>query len=155
MFLGFMSITHSLIAAAGTSLILGTAGSEFVVTDGKGIYKTNEQIITSKLTTSVGEAATTQVRTLSFNDESAIASLQQLQAAYPNAAIYLSGSLTVDFPEEVKLPILPDQYQTVSLSGAAVNLEYCGIESAIAFLREQYAVGTVTAKIVQPSPGKF
>jgi inner membrane protein len=138
--------------ANGRYFILGTAGSEFVVTDGKGVYKTNEQIITSKLTTEVGEAATTQVRTITFNDESAIASLQQLQSAYPNAAIYLSGSLTVDFPEEVKLPILPDQYQTVSLSGAAVNLEYLGIEGAIAVLREQYAVGTVTAKIVQPRP---
>jgi inner membrane protein len=103
-----------------------------VVTDGKGVYKTEQQILPSKLTTEVGEAAATQVRTLTFNDESAIAPLQQLQAAYPNAAIYLSGSLTVDFPEEVKLPILPDQYQTVSLSGAAVNLEYCGVEEAIA-----------------------
>jgi inner membrane protein len=137
---------------SGKFFILGTAGSEFVVTDGKGVYKTNEQIITSKLTTEVGEAATTQVRTLTFNDQEAIASLQQLQAAYPNAAIYLSGSLTVDFPEEVKLPILPDQYQTVSLAGSTVNLEYCGIEGAIAVLKEQYAVGTVTAKIVQPRP---
>jgi inner membrane protein len=59
--------------------------------------------------------------------------------------------VTVDFPEEVKLPILPDQYQTVSLSGAAVKLEYCGIEEAIrnaipsgiALLKDQYAVGTV------------
>ena len=100
----------------------------------------------------MGEAAKTEVRTLSFNDESAIASLQQLQAAYPDAAIYLSGSLTVDFPEEVKLPILPDQYQTISLSGAAVQMEYCGIEGAIAILKEQFAVGTVTAKIIQPRP---
>jgi inner membrane protein len=103
----------------------------------------------------VGEAATTQVRTITFNDQEAIASLQQLQSAYPNAAIFLSGTLTVDFPEEVKLPILPDQYQTVSLSGAAVNLEYCSIESAIAVLREQYVVGTVTAKIIQPKPEAF
>jgi inner membrane protein len=138
--------------ASGRYFILGTAGSEFVVTDGKGVYKTNEQIITSKLTTEVGEAATTQVRTLTFNDQEAITSLKQLQAAYPNAAIYLSGSVTVDFPEEVKLPILPDQYQTVSLSGSSVNLEYCGIEGAIAVLSEQYAVGTVTAKIISPRP---
>jgi inner membrane protein len=118
--------------ANGRYFILGTAGSEFVVTDGEGVYKTNEQIITSKLTTSVGEAATTQVRTISFNDEDAVAPLLELQSAYPNAAIYLSGSLTVDFPEDVKLPILPDQYPTVSLAGAAVNLDYCGIEGAIA-----------------------
>ena len=46
------------------------------------------------------------MRTITFNDEDAIAPLQQLQAAYPNVAIYLSGSLTVDFPEEINLPIL-------------------------------------------------
>jgi inner membrane protein len=46
--------------ANGRYFILGTEGSEFVVTDGKGVYKTNEQIIISKLTTEVGEAATTQ-----------------------------------------------------------------------------------------------
>jgi inner membrane protein len=60
--------------------------------------------------------------------------------------------VVVDFPEEVKLPILPDQYQTVSLSGAVVQMEYCGMIRAIAVLREQYVVGTVTAKIVQPKP---
>lgn len=141
--------------ANGRYFILGTSGSEFVVTDGKGVYKTNEQIITSKVITKVGEAATTQVRTLTFNDQDAISPLQELKSAYPNAAIYLSGSLTVDFPEEVKLPILPDQYPTVSLSGATVNLEYLGVEDAIAVLREQYAVGTVTAKIIQPRPKEF
>ena len=62
------------------------------------------------------------------------------------------GTLTVDFPEEIKLPILPDQYQTVSLSGAMVDLEYCGIGEAIAFLKEQYAMGNITAKIIQPRP---
>jgi inner membrane protein len=36
--------------ADGRYLILGTEGSEFVVTDGKGVYKTGEQIITSKVT---------------------------------------------------------------------------------------------------------
>ena len=60
------------------------------------------------------EAATTQVRTITVNDEDAVAPFLELQFAYPDAAIYLSGSLTVDFPEEVKLPILPDQDQTVS-----------------------------------------
>jgi inner membrane protein len=137
---------------SGKFFILGTEGSEFIVTDGKGVYKTGQQIITSKLTTEVGDAAKTTVRTISFNDEDAIAPLQQLQSAYPNAAIYLSGSVTVDFPEDVKLPILPDQYQTVSLSGAAVNLEYCSVEEAISVLKDQYAVGTITAKIVQPRP---
>ena len=58
--------------ADGKYLILGLEGKEFVVTDGKGVYKTGEQIITSKVTTTVGEAATTEIRNLTFNDESAI-----------------------------------------------------------------------------------
>ncbi|TRU45937.1 MAG: hypothetical protein EWV49_17920 [Microcystis aeruginosa Ma_QC_Ch_20071001_S25] len=82
------------------------------------------------MTTEVGEAATTQVRTLRFNNEDAVTPLLELQSAYPNAAIYLSGSLTVDFPEELKLPIQPDQYQTVSL-------EFLGIDGVIAVLKEQ------------------
>jgi inner membrane protein len=142
-------------SAEGRYFILGTEGSEFIVTDGQGIYKTNEQIITSKLTTLVGEAATTQVRTISFNDEEAIAPLLQLQSAYPNATIYLSGTLTVDFPEEIKSPIMPDQYQTIILSGATVQMNYCEIERAIAFIKEQYAIGTMTAKIIQPRPEGF
>ncbi len=59
--------------ADGKYLILGNEGKEFVVTDGQGVYKTGEQIITSKVTTVVGEAARTEIRNLSFNDEDAIA----------------------------------------------------------------------------------
>jgi inner membrane protein len=58
----------------------------------------------------------------------------------------------MDFPEEIKLPILPNQYQTIILLGATVQMDYCGIEKAIAFLKEQYAIGTVTAKITSPKP---
>ncbi len=56
----------------------------------RGIYKTNEQIITSR------KAATTQVRTLTFNDQ-----------------------------------------------------------EAIAVLKDQYVVGTVTAKIISPRPNFY
>ncbi len=87
-----------------------------------------------------------------YSWEPASAPLQQLRDAYPNAAIYLSGTLTVDFPEEIKLPILPDQYQSISLSGATVQMDYCNIEGAIALLKEQYAIGTITAKVIQPLP---
>ncbi len=53
--------------ADGKYLIIGNEGNEFIVTDGKGIYKTGEQIITSKVTTEVGEAARTEIRNLTFN----------------------------------------------------------------------------------------
>ncbi len=63
--------------ADGKYLIIGNEGKEFIVTDGKGVYKTGAQIITSKVTTTVGEAATTEIRNLSFNDEDAVAPLEE------------------------------------------------------------------------------
>ncbi|VEP14735.1 conserved hypothetical protein [Hyella patelloides LEGE 07179] len=136
-------------SADGKYLIIGNEGKEFVVTDGKGVYKTGEQIITSKVTTTVGEAATTEIRNLTFNDESAIASLEELQRAYPNADIYLNGELAIDFPEDVNIPIEPNQMATASLMGSRVKFDYCSWDRAIALLKEQYAVGSIEIKIVR------
>jgi inner membrane protein len=137
-------------SADGKYLILGTEGSEFVVTDGKGVYKTGEQIITSKVTTSVGEAARTEIKNLTFNDEEAVAPLEEIRTAYPNADIYLNGQLTIDFPEDVKIPIEPNQMVTASVVGSSLKLNYCSLGRAIALLKEQFAVGTVEVKVVQP-----
>ena len=143
----------------GKYLIVGLEGKEFIVTDGKGIYKTGEQIITNKVTTTVGEAATTEIRNITFNDEDAvsallsafgIAPLSELRTAYPDADIYLNGELTVDFPEDVKIPLEPNQMVTASVVGNRIKFEYCGLGDAIALLREQYAVGTVEVRIVKP-----
>ena len=138
--------------ADGKYLILGLEGKEFIVTDGKGIYKTGEQIITNKVTTTVGEAATTEIRSITFNDEDAVAPLLELQQAYPGAEIYLNGELAVDFPEDVKIPIEPNQMVTASVVGSRVKFSYCGLEKAITFLKDQYAVGTLEVRVVQPRP---
>jgi inner membrane protein len=130
-------------------LILGTEGKEFIVSNEKGIYKTNEQIITSKVSTEIGEAATTVVRSITFNDENAIATLQQLRTAYANADIFLSGELAIDFPEDIKIPIEPNQMVTASVVGSNLKFNFCELERAIALLREQYAVGNVEVKIVR------
>jgi inner membrane protein len=139
-------------SADGKYLIIGNEGNEFIVSDGKGVYKTGEQIITSKVSTVVGEAAKTEIKNLSFDDEEAIAQLSELQSAYPGAEIYLSGELTVDFPEDVKIPVEPNQMVTAEVVGSSLKLNYCGLERAIALLKEQYAVGTLEIKVVQPRP---
>ncbi|MGK7937410.1 MAG: metal-dependent hydrolase, partial [Xenococcaceae cyanobacterium] len=135
--------------ADGKYLIIGNEGKEFIVTDGKGVYKTGEQIITSKVTTEVGEAARTEIRNLTFNDEDAIAPLEQLQKAYPGADIYLNGELTVDFPEDVLIPIESNQMVTAALSGSSLKFSYCGLDRAIVLLNGQYAVGNLEIRIVQ------
>ena len=138
--------------ADGKYLIIGNEGNEFIVTDGKGVYKTGEQIITSKVTTEVGEAATTEIRNLTFNDEDAVQPLLELKQNYPNADVFISGDLAVDFPEDIKIPFTKNSYATASLNGTTLKLSYCPLDKAIALLREQYAVGTVEVRIVQPKP---
>ena len=101
------------------------------------------------MTTTVGEAARTEIRNLTFNDEDAIAPLSELKQTYPGAEIYLNGELTVDFPEDVKIPIERNQMATAILSGSKIKFNYCGLEKAIALLKEQYAVGNVEVKAVQ------
>ncbi|MGB5635962.1 MAG: metal-dependent hydrolase [Waterburya sp.] len=139
--------TSDRTTADGKYLIIGNEGKEFIVTDGKGVYKTGEQIITSKVTTEVGEAAKTEIKNLTFNDEDAIPALEELQQAYPGADIFLNGELTVDFPEDVKIPLERNQMVTAALSGSRIKFSYCGVDRAIALLKEQYAVGNIEVKI--------
>ena len=89
---------------------------------------------------------------ITFNDEDAIAPRGELRTAYPGTEIYLNGELAIDFPEDVKIPIEPNQMVTASLMGSKIKFSYCSLERAIALLKEQYAVGTVEVKIVQPRP---
>ncbi len=79
----------------------------------------------------------------------AIAPLEELQNAYPNADIYLTGELSSDFPEDVKIPLEPNQMATAALSGNSIKFSYCGLSRALALLKEQYAVGNVEVRIVQ------
>jgi len=137
--------------ADGKYLIIGNEGKEFVVTNGKGVYKTGKQIITSKVITTVGEAARTEIRNLTFNDEDAIPSLSNLQQNYPNSDIFVSGNLTVDFPEDIQIPFTKNEYATTSLNGTTLKLSYCPLDKAIALLKGQYAIGNVEVKTVQLS----
>lgn len=138
--------------ADGRYFILGNEGSEFIVTDGKGIYRTGAQIITEHLATAIGTAATTQTVSLSFSDELGLAKLQQIQASYPNAALYLSGSVAVDLPEEIRLPVEPNQFPTAQLAGSTLTFSYQPLDQALLQLREQYLVGTLMVKVIKPEP---
>lgn len=138
--------------ADGRYFILGVEGTEFIVTNGKGIYKTGTQIITDHLATAIGSAAAAQTLSLTFADELVAEKLQALMVSYPNAAMYLSGAVTVDLPEEIGIAVQPNQFQTVQLAGNTLTLAYYPIEQALLQLREQYAVGSVMVKIIQPRP---
>jgi inner membrane protein len=59
--------------------------------------------------------------------------------------------LTIDFPEDVEIPVQTG-YPTAAVTGSTLKLSYEGIERAIAYLTEQYAIGSLSVKIVQPRP---
>lgn len=139
--------------ADGKYVIIAADGMEFIVSNGKGLYRTNEQIIPSRLVVEAGKPAQTTTRSLVFDDQSPIATLQALQRAYPKAAIYLTGELVCDSVDLLKLRPEPDQYLALTKTeGGTIKLSYLPIEQAIAALKEQYATGTLVAKIIRPHP---
>ena len=139
--------------ADGRYLILGTSGSEFILFDSRGVYKTGEQLLPSKLTTSTGEPASITLTTLSFNDEDPLPKLQRLQGK--EGLAFVSGELTIDFPEEVELPVQPHQFQQASLNGSTLRFEFCAVDQALALLKDQYAIGAVTVRLMQPLPSQI
>ncbi|MGF1539939.1 MAG: hypothetical protein ACFCU5_05705 [Pleurocapsa sp.] len=78
----------------------------------------------------------------------AIAPLEELRTAYPDAEIYLNGELTVDFPEDVKIPISQNQMFVALISANKLKFSYCSLVNAISLLCDQYAVSSVEIKIV-------
>jgi len=46
----------------------------------------------------------------------------------------------------------PKQYQTMTVSGSTLTLDYYPLEQALLQLQGQYVMGTLTVKIMQPKP---
>jgi inner membrane protein len=147
---GYWSLDRA--RADGDYWILGMDSGEFVVTDGKGVYKTATNIVAEKLTAKPKGDATTITKTLSFNEQEPEAQLNALMLEYPQSAIYLSGSIGVDFPEEIQLSTTPKELQTLTINGERATMRYCAVQSALIQLAGQYATGELTAHILTPKP---
>lgn len=138
-------------SANGRYWVIAAEGSEFVLADRSGIYKTGQQIITTKLVTNSGDRATTQTQSLTFNDEEVLPRLQAIGQQFPSAAVYLSGELAIDMPESIQPTASAHQLQTLALTGSTVKLNYHPLERAL-LLRDQYGTGTLEVKIISPKP---
>ena len=133
--------------ADGRYLILGTDGIEFVVTDGTGIYHTGQNMAVEKLSATVGAPSTRQTQTLTFGDEEPSAQLQQLAIAHADRKVYLSGTLTVDYPEGIQLGIPGRGIQTTTLSGESLTLNYHPLDLALPQLVDQWVTGQLVVLI--------
>ena len=133
-------------------IIAATPGGEFVLSDGDSIYITGQQIITEKVNVEAKQKATTTIKTLTFDDEPILPKLQLIQQQYPHSDIFLTGKISVDLPEEISPEFSANEHQTLTVNTSNVTLDFLKIESALTYLIDQYAIGTIQAKIITPSP---
>lgn len=128
--------------------ILAQDGAGFLIADAQGIYKTGEQIIITKSKAKPGEAASMQLSLLSFDDEDP---LPKLKIQSLSTAVFVSGQLTVDFPEDVVQEEEINQFKTVQLMNNTISFNHCPIEKALSTLKGQYVIGKLEVKVFQPA----
>ena len=138
--------------ADGKYLILDNKNSEFIVTDGEAVYKTNAQIITSKVKTIVGKSSNNIFKTLTFNDEKTATKLNQIVEQYRDNLIVVNGTLEIELPDEIEIAIQPNTMKTLSISGRSLTFDNCLMKNAIATLKDQYVDGTIEITIISPMP---
>jgi inner membrane protein len=133
-------------SADGKYFIVAGEGNEFIISHKIGLFKTGTNIITNRLTVETGKQALSSVQTLEFDEE--------LFAIEPvkNTLIAVSGTLTVDDPAIIKIPINPKQFEIVNLAADKITFKYCPLELVVQLLKEQYVTGTLEAKIFSPRP---
>jgi len=61
--------------------------------------------------------------------------------------LFIFGELTIDFPEDIELPIYANQITRLSLSGNSLKFNYANLEEVITILNEQYALGNIIIKV--------
>lgn len=134
-------------SADGKYFKVAGEGSEFVLMDKKGaLFKTGTNIIISRLTSEVGKPAFSSVQTLNFDEE------EFAVAPVPNALAFLTGTLTVDEPQSIKIAANPKQLEIAKVIGDKITFNYCPLETAIKLLSGQYITGSLEAKIFSPKP---
>ncbi|MEM0978744.1 MAG: metal-dependent hydrolase [Cyanobacteria bacterium P01_H01_bin.58] len=129
--------------ADGEYLILKSDGNEFIVTDGSGLYHTGESMVIESLKARAGEGMETRTETLSFTDENPTERLQQVAMANPGRQVYLSGTLTVDYPEGITLQPPGRQYTTATLTGESLTFNLHPLELATLQLNDQWISGNL------------
>jgi inner membrane protein len=119
--------------------VINNTDKEFIVTDGKSIYKTGDNIIVENIELIKGSKIRNQIESIKFDDEDINSKLNKYITKYDT--IYITGSLVVDYPEDIELPSFINEYEYIKMTGATINLDYCPIERTIALLDNQFGIG--------------
>jgi inner membrane protein len=135
----------------GDYLIIQTHGVGFIVQSAGGeIYKagteSGSQIITERITADVGKTAITNIEPVALEEERILDALASFNRV--GAMIFVSGQLSVDDPESIKLAPDPYQFSYMRMSGESVNLEAAPLVQVIEKLGEQFATGNLQIRII-------
>jgi inner membrane protein len=127
-------------------IVINNIDKEFIVTDGERIYKTGENIIVENIELIKDKKIINKIETITFNDEDINSKLNKYSTKNNTKSntIYITGSIVVDYPEDIELPSFINEYEYIKLSGATINLDYCPLEKAIDLLKDQFAMGEIT-----------
>jgi hypothetical protein len=117
--------------ADGKYFIVAAEKNELILVKNKQLFKTNQTIIPSRLTTTVGLPVSSSVQSLEFDDE--VFSIAPPQ----NALVFVSGELLIDDPDLIKISANPKQFEFAKLTGDKINFSYCLLEKAITLLKDQ------------------
>ncbi len=135
----------------GEYLIVDSHGQGFLVlsSDGK-LYKAGKeldcQIITEQITADVGRVAITNIESLTLDDENLDPSLKRFYR--PGVLSFVTGEITVDDPEDIKLTPDPRQFPFIQVSGSSVKLESAPLGFVIQVAKNQFATGQLSIKSI-------
>lgn len=134
----------------GKFFILDGQGDRFIITDGQAIWRTGAQVEIEKLSIEEGDRAIVKVEPVEFQDE--LVSEKLRSHLSEGSASWVSGSIAVEFGDEIRVTPKPFELTTISVAGDNVTFNHRSLEQAIADLADQYGTGTLTIKSFTPSP---
>ena len=136
---------------SGDFWIIQQHGMGFIVQSKTGeIYKVGKdpdsQIITEKITADPGLAATTAIEPLQLNEESVTQAISPFNRA--GAMVFVSGQLSVDDPEGLRVTPDPYQFPFIRVSANSVTLESAPLVLVDQALGEQFAIGQLSIRSI-------
>ena len=106
------------------------------------------QIVSERITGKVGRRVTTKIESVTWVDEEILPRLEKTIDRYPDAQMYLTGSIEVDDPEQISILAKPQQLATVTKQGRKLEFNSCPLTVALNLLWEQWGSGQVRIRVI-------
>lgn len=138
----------------GQYLIIQAQGTGFLVQADDGrIYKAgiepDAQIYLEEIRANVDKPAITNIEAISIEDEPIGIALDKFNRA--GAMVFVSGQLSVDSLEDVRLPRDPYQFPFIRTTSTTVTLEAAPLSIVTKTLGEEFATGQLQMRIINSS----